>query len=602
MRVVCYIVSAVVFAGAVHANGVQVKAAVDRTVISLSDTLQLQIIVDGSQEAVPPSLRDLTGFRVIQGPGVSTEMSVVNGRMTSKVTYSYVLAPVKEGTFTIGPLPVKVSGQAYQTQPIAVEIVQARAPASTRDTTDPGAEYDNVFVLTQADKTNVYQNEQVLLTVTLYFRDIDVDNVSPPDATFDGFTCHPMDTIQERRMVNNVIYNTVRFQRLLIPIKTGRISLPPMPLTLTVRETVSRNRRGMSDDGFFGGGLFNDFFGRFRRVNRVVQSNPLTINVTPLPRQGRPASFSGAVGEFRMRAAAAPREVRAGEPVTLTVELTGEGNIDDASISLATNVPGMRMYDPEVQRESSVSNGRLVGKKTYKQMFVPTREGNTSVPAVQFSYFDVNEDKYVEDAEGPFPLKVAPAPRTAVRVTELATPDNAGSVRVLTQDILDIKPEADQLVAGRPAYHYAGFATLLALPPIIWLLAFGSARWQRRLKSDAALARRLGAGRQMKSRLAHARLALRQKEGQRFYSELSDAVCHFIADNLHIPTPQVSAATIRTCLAGTRVSDETAARVERLLEACDFGRFSAAAFEPASARTHLHEAEHLISRMGKELR
>ncbi len=587
---------------------VNVVATINKKVISIHEGLNFQITVEGTQNASAPSMRNLKGFRVQQGPSQSIQTSFVGGQASSSITYSYILAPTATGKQTIGPLDVKVGSQTYRTRPIEIEVVRGRTPAASpnakRDS--QAAPDDDIFVLLQANRTNTYVNGQVFLTLTLYYRDVDLTDVSQPNFSFDGFLVYDVGDrpVQERRILQNIVYNTVRFQKLLIPIRMGMTAIGPVPLTVTIREPVPGKRRSFFEDDFFGGSMFDDLLGRFRRINRVVQSGPMTIDVMPLPEAGRPAFYDGAVGTFKLEAKAAPATVRVGEPVTLTVELTGEGNIDSASLTLPTNTANFRVYEPETSRDSSVSSGRLVGKRTYKQAWVPVSEDASAIPAIRFSYFDVDSGKYVELKRGPFKLDVKPAPEgRELHITEMAAAGKKrGSLRILKQDIFHIKTDPGALGLGKRAYTSPLLFACVGIPPVVWLVATNIARRRRRLQTDTALCRRLNAGKHVKTRLGRARSALRHKDGREFYSELSDALCHFVADNLHVAAPQVTTAAVGDLFAATKVSPDTRDDLRQLLEECDFGRFAASAFSDKDARRQLGRAEKLLGRLSREMR
>ena len=571
---------------------VRIIATVDKKLISVHEGVRLEIKVEGTQQAAPPSLRNLKGFKLLQGPAESTQISIVNGKQTSSITYSYILAPLGTGKQTVGPIDITAAGKTYRTKQIIIEVVGDDYKAATaKKVANP-----NLLLVLEAQKNTAYLNEQILVTLTLYYKTVEVTGVDPPDFAFDGFVPHNIGgrPVQERKTYNNIVYNTVKFSKILIPIKTGKLNLGPVAMNVTISEADKRRR-----DDFFG-----SFFRHHRQINKVVQSKPLAIEVLPVPATGKPESYDGAVGAFSLSAKVSPKSVVEGEPVTLSVTLSGYGNIDNVSLTLPTNTFGFRTYDPETSKKSGISNGKLGGTKTYTQVWVPISEKSTFIPAIKFSFFDVSSGKYKEIKRGPFALKVAKnsnAPQ--MYITEKASIiKKDGYIKILQQDIFPNIIKISDMGNQQRAYNKLSFFLLIIIPPSIWIILFIFAKRQHRLKTDTAFFRKLNAGKQVNSRLKKANSALKQNKGQLFYSELSDALCHFIADKLHLAAPQVSASSVKDLLENAGASQETSNEISRLLEEYDFERFSNSSFSKENAQNQFKKCQELLQHLNKKLK
>ena len=560
--------------------------------ISVHEGVRLEIKVEGTQQAAPPSLRNLKGFKVLQGPAESTQVSIMNGRQTSSITYSYILAPLGTGKQPIGPINITAAGKSYRTKQIIIEVVGDNyKSANVKKNINP-----NLLLILETQKNTAYLNEQILVNLTLYFKNVDVTGVDPPDFAFDGFV--PYDVrgrpLQEKKSLNNIVYNTVKFSKILIPIKTGKLNLGPIVMNVTISEADNRSR-----DDFFG-----SFFGRYRRINKVVQSKPFAIEILPVPETGKPKSFDGAVGRFSLKANIAPKSVLEGEPVTLKVSLSGYGNIDNVSVTLPTNTVGFRTYEPETTKKSGISNGKLGGTKTYTQVWVPTSEKTAFIPAVKFSFFDIDSGKYKEIKCGPFSLKVTKnsnAPK--MYITEKASIiKKGGHIKILQQDIFPNIIKISAMGTQQRAYNKILFLLLIIFTPSIWIVLFTVAKRQHRLKTDTAFFRKLNANKQVKSRLKKAHAALKQNDGQLLYSELSDSLCHFIADKLHLTAPQVSASSVKNLLENAGASQKTSHEISQLLEEYDFERFSNSSFSKEKAKNQFQKCEELLQNLNRTLK
>ncbi len=571
---------------------VRIIATIDKKLITIHEGVQLEIKVEGTQQAAPPLLKNIKGFKILQGPAESTQISIVNGRQTTSISYSYILTPLETGKQTIGPINITAAGKNYRTKQIIIEVVGDNyKTSSTKKVQEP-----NLLLLLETQKNKAYLNEQILVTLTLYYKNVDITGVDPPDFVFDGFVPYEIGgrPVQERKTISNVVYNTVQFRKILVPIKTGNLNLGPIPMTVTISKADNRRR-----NDFFG-----SFFGHHRQINKVVQSKPLSIKILPVPKTGKPKSYDGAVGVFSLDANISPKTVVEGEPVTLSVTLSGYGNIDNVSVALPTNTTNFRTYDPETTKKAGINNGKLGGTKTYKQVWVPISEKSTFIPAIKFSYFDVNSGKYREIKRGPFALKVTKdSTARKMYITEKASIiKKDGHIKILQQDIFPNVIKISELGSQQRTYNKILFFLLIIITPSIWIILFSIAKRQHRLKTDTAFFRKLNAKKQVNTRLKKAKAALKHDDGQLFYSELSDALCHFIADKLHLTAPQVSANSVKYHLENANVSQETSNEISRLLEEYDFERFSNSSFSKENTKKQLKKCKMLLQNLNRTLK
>ncbi|MCK5852480.1 protein BatD [bacterium] len=583
---------------------VEVIASINKRVISINENVNFQVMIEGSQNASKPVFEKLQGFDLLQGPSTSTQMSFVNGRQSKSITFSYILRPKLEGTQSIGPVAVKVGSQKYRTKPILVEVVKGNKKNDSSNISGDVPK-NNFFLNLQADKTKAYVNGQIALALTLYYKDTDITDVTQPDFNLKGFFVYDDGSrpAQQRVMIDNVIYQSVRFQKLLIPLKSGKQSIGPFYINITIRVPVHRDRRNSRDDSFFGGSIFGNFFGNYKTKVVTVKSNPLTFNIKKIPEADKPKNYNGAVGEFSLNASVSPSTIQVGEPVTLTVELSGQGNIDNASVILPTNTANFKIYEPETTRDTRVSDGQLIGKRTYKQAMVPTSINANTIPAISFSYFNVDSGKYVSLQKGPFKLKVEPAPDSGkIKITELVSVRNGqGSIRILNQDIFPIKISVDSLSEAKRTTSNPLFYIMIFGSSTSWAFLALIAKRRHRMLNDTALYRRTNASKLVKSRLRKAHNALKSSDNKLFYLELSDALTHYIADKIHIPAQQVTGITLSKILIEHNVSESIIEETKRVLDYCDFGRFAPSEFSKEAAIEKFHESEKLISKLDKEI-
>ena len=347
----------VLAASSVAAAAIQFEASVDRTRASQGEPIRLTIRITSDKQLsqVTPEF-DLKGFDV-EGPATSTRMEMSN---FSSISYTreltYALYAKQAGTFTIGPFQLEMDGERYHTKPITVEIVQGASSSQA------GQEESPIFVLARADHERAYVGQQVTVSYDLFYR-VQLQNVSfnklPTFVGFwteDLFVAQQLDSHQEVR--GGVSYNVAPLRRVaLFPTGAGTHAVGTLAVSCDIPK--QRSRRGSALDDFFAG---DPFFGRSRSVR--LQSEELQIEVLPLPEQGRPEEFTGAVGRFQLSVEAQPTQVAVGDPVTLRVLVEGEGNMA-AVQPLQVDAPaGVKLYDPKVEEEERITNGVYGGRSS----------------------------------------------------------------------------------------------------------------------------------------------------------------------------------------------------------------------------------------------
>lgn len=437
-------------AGSVPLAGetIQVMGSVDKDRVQVDEEVSLTIKILGTSRNVQaPRLPSFQGFDSFY-TGRTSQFSFVNGKSSATVEFNYVLVPKVAGRFTLESVQIWIEGKSYQTQPLEIEVLgpQLQAPsavgqfkpipptspqnvptipttptapaqASAPLTQPPAAlpevvDDENIFIQATVDKQNVYQNEQLLLVYTLYTR---------YDTRYEGFEEEPSvsgfwiedfpldrDLGRDTVTIHGKRYMKADVRKIaLFPTSPAQYTIEPGTLKVSIREEP---RTDSVFDEFFGDSFFSGsgFFGR--RVERLLQPAPITINVRPLPEEGKPASFKGAVGVFQISASVDKNEVKQNEPVTLKLSITGEGNIETLSKPPVPQLTGFKVYDGDSSSELFKSDGTTIaGRKNFEEIFIPLEAGDVSIPPLEFSFFDPRRQTYQVLRTQPFPLKVIPS-------------------------------------------------------------------------------------------------------------------------------------------------------------------------------------------------
>lgn len=324
-------------------------------------------------------LPDLSPFEVVSGPARTQNFQIINGKVSRAVSISYGIRSSRTGTFTLPGATATVDGKKRQTNPITITVTGEDSPATT---SVDGPPQGDIFLLVMADKSRVWEGEQVLLTYKLYYR-INFENVQIyKTPSFEGFLMHDFNIGQPQERIETYRgerYYTLLFKKVaLFPNRSGKMTVTPMELECTVYEDGGR------------GTIF-----RSQRQKRVIiRSNPIELDVKPLPETGRPQDFSGAVGMFSLQAFPGSTQATTGDGITLKATLRGIGNLKLAHIGTPPVPEGLDIYGPTVKEAFSSGSDALQGSKDFDFVIVPAQEGNFSIPALKFSYFDPQSGNY----------------------------------------------------------------------------------------------------------------------------------------------------------------------------------------------------------------
>jgi len=558
-----------------------VSATVDSREARVGESITLSLSIEGAQNVPAPQIRVAGLDSRYVGP--ATQVSIVNGRITSSVQHRYSLFAMQPGRFEVGPITVTYDGKDYTTSPIGIEFVAANAPAAAAgQAASAGAQGRSLYATMVTPKTDVYLHERIPIDVNLYVGsvrvgDLQFPNLSPEGISIDAF---PQPT-QSQQVVDGQNFQVVNFHTNAIPMRTGALTIAPAALRLSVYE---RSRRGADP-------FFDNFFQQGRQVD--LRTEPLTLNVLPLPEAGRPADFSGAVGSFMLRVQAAPTEVTAGDPITVRLEVSGQGNLTDATPPVLSDSSGFRLYDPRTA--STDANGR-----TYEQVLIPNDAGVTTLPPFRFSYFDPQSARYHVLQSQPVALQVrAPqqSPRTDI-IAAGAPVARPAPEEQLGRDIVFIKDDPEDL---RPRSSPASILWLtlawIPLPPLLFAATAWYAARQRRLSGDERYARFTRAGKEARRGLATAAQALNGGQRAEFYEAMATTMREYLSAKLGLPIGAVDAEAVGR----QGVANECVEQLGRFFASCEQARFAPAAAGD-DMRSTLALAEEVVARIERDRR
>jgi hypothetical protein len=532
-------------------------------------------------------------------------MQIINGAVSSSVTYTYVLQPKDVGKHTIGQASIEVSGQTYRSRPIVLEVVKGSAPqlpqAGAGRQDDVQAQIgDNLFLKASVDRSRVLQGEQVNITYKLYTR-VSVSNYTlKKDPTMVGFWAEDVENPKNVDLTTEVVdgkqyrVGIIRRQA-LFPTRSGTLEISPMELQTTV-QVQSR-----SLDPF--DAFFRDPFGR--QVNHVVKSEPIKVRVDPLP-PGAPADFKGAVGRYTMKAALDKNATRTNEPVSLKITLSGTGNIKLLE-GPAVELPGdFEQYPPKVSDNISRQGERITGSKTFEYLMIPRYPGERAIKPISYTYFDTGRREYVTLRSDQFDIRVDAGDAATIPFVARGSRED---VRMLSQDIRFIKPSSGSWRRKGQYLYTTTFFVVLAVLPLAGLVGvIAVSRRRQAALLDVRGYRNRKALHVARRGLKQAELLLRAggtNDGARqlqFYSEVARALWKYLSDKLGIPPANLSIDSATEELARRSVNGGLGGALRGLLETCEMARFAPTSLEAQAMERTYQEARKLIMELERSLR
>ncbi|MFP4085705.1 MAG: BatD family protein [Desulfobacteraceae bacterium] len=346
----------------------------------ISEAVKLVVSVSGTKSCDDaPQIKGLEPFQV-SGGGSSSRVEIVNGQYSATIQYSYFVRPAETGRFVIGPAEVKVDGKVYESNTQTLQV--------NKGAESPKAPAKAVFLTAELSTTQAFVEQQVLYTLKLYLRER-VSDLSLTLPETDHLTFRELGKPTEyRRTFEGRQYGVVEIRYALTPATKGTFDIAPSRIDLTVYDASQQRSRGLFNDPFFD----DPFFRRGRP--RVLRSEALRLKVRELPQKGRPPDFSGLVGMLHMEASLTPAHIRLGESATLTVKLTGTGNVNRMPDLRLPEITDIKVYADEPSFTMKPQKTGLRGVKEMKWALVPEREGNYQIPALRGSFFDAAKAQY----------------------------------------------------------------------------------------------------------------------------------------------------------------------------------------------------------------
>lgn len=582
--------------------------------INRNEYTNLKIIIENSsqvQQVTPPSLNQ---FIVISGPNQENGMSSVNGSVSRYTVISFILKPKRAGKFSIEPATIQVGGRKLTTNAVTLMVNNAISPGNQAqqmpgslfptpalEPAGPTNEFSdfilrkgdnmaekvskNMMLKLQVDKSSCFEGEPVVATYKLYTR-LKSDSKLTGNPSFNGFSVIDLTnheaTDYTREKINGREYNVYTIRKAqLYPLQPGEAELEPAELENNI-QFLKEEYAGNDLSGFF-----EDFPLQTLPADAVINqtvslsSNKATVTVKPLPEQGKPEGFSGAVGNFTMNVALLKSSFPVNETGKLQVMVTGSGNLQLLTAPVLKWPEGIDAFEPETGESLNKTMVPVYGRKLFEYGFSADKPGTYILPAVDFSYFDPATGSYKTISTKQLTITVTNAiAGTSIPVTINNTNPVTGINKIFKNRwwiilllacivvpglIFWIRKEKKQVAADtipdlneNPLEEPANIPVISPLNP-----------------------------------LTETEACMDDEHCSMFYRLLNNELKQFFASRFHVNTESVNSRQIASILDSYHISNETALAVQQLLQKIEWKTYTP--FErDEDLRIIYNEAQQLI--------
>ena len=568
-----FLLSIILIVPNISAQKVEFTAKAPNTVIS-GQPFQLQYTVN-SDDVKNLQIPKIDDFQIVAGPSSFTSSSYqfINGKASSSVTTTctYMLLPQKEGTFTISAASASVGGTQHKSNSLTIKVLppdakpQNNQGENQQQSGNAQNSNDDVFILPIISRTNMREQEMVLLTYKIFHRGnlVNIKDAKLPD--FKGLMMQEIDIDDNKRSgIENYQgknYETyIIYQLLISPQHSGKIEISPLTMSAILR-VASRVKSPLGD-----------YFSTYQDVKKSLSSGKTTLDVSPLPTP-KPADFSGAVGSLSMSSEISATEVDANSSVTLKITIKGSGNLKLIKTPDVKFPTDFEKYEPKTNNNYSITANGFSGGKTFEYLTIPRHSGKFTIPPVTLTYFDLTSNSYKTLTTQEYTLNVAKDNGSQGVTVQNYT--NQEQVQQIATDIryikigdMKIRPK-EKIFTGTLNFYLA-----YLIPALIAVLLGLFFQKQAKNSANIALMRNKKANKIARKRLKAAEQNLKLNQKDKFYDEILSALWLYLSDKLNLSLSALNKDNAAEKMSKHLVDKSLSDEFLTLLNNCEFERYA----------------------------
>ncbi len=544
----------------IFAQQAELTATVSKNKLGVNQRLRVEFSINkqGADNFTPPNFKN---FKIVGGPSQSVSQSWIHGKSTFSQSYTYIIQPLRKGEFNLPSATIQLDGKTLKSDPVKIIVTKAvKVPKNPNDP-DYIAE-QNIHLVAEVSKAKPYVGEGIYVEYRLYFsNNVGIyDNAITESPQYIGFWNQEIKIKNydfKTAMYNGEQYRyAVLHRALLIPTKSGKLTIDPMKMDILVAVPTGRA----------------DFFGNpiTRRVRKQYASAKKTIAAKDLPEEGKPESFTGAVGEFTYTLTSNKNTLKANESSELKVVVAGKGNLKLFELPKIETPKELEVYQPERKEKVRITSSGLKGSVSDTYTVVPEYKGKYKIPNTEFSYFNPKDNKYHSIATDDIFVNVTEGKELAKTPNNQVTKQD---IQVTGNNFRFIQTTTSLgVIDNRNFFKSILFYILLILPLIAIPLAIFIGKKKSERDADIIGNKQRKADRLAKKYLSEASQQLGNKE--QFYEALERALHNYLKAKLNVETSDISREKITEILDDKNIDIATIDQFIDVLKQCDFARYT----------------------------
>ena len=543
------------FSSFVLSAQVNFEATVSKSKLALNERLRIDFVMNQNGDNFSPP--EFENFQIIGGPNQSIKTSYINGERKFSKTYSYFLKPLKKGKLKINQASIEIDGEIYKSLQIEVLITD-----SVKQPSDSITQYyndDDIELRALISKGSPYLNEPITVVYKLYYKaPINISDARETETpNFKDFWSQTIKIPQlkvNREIYKGQNYNVVEWRKVVLyPQKVGELEISPLSLNLVL--DVPTDKR--------------DFFGNviYDQTSQMISTGMRRIIVKDLPQQGKPDSFSGAVGNFEFDVILNKNSLRATESFQAELKVKGNGNLKlfDLPDILVPN--SMELFEPEREELISTNLSGMSGSVSKFFTVIPRFQGNFPIEEVEFSYFDPNTEKY----------KVVKSPRLTIDVYDgpvISNTINNDNSNIITSNdsFRFIKLKGNLREVNNDVFFQSQFFYAIVTTPFILLLSFLLFTTYKRNKKESSSELIRIEERNINKMIDSAKESIGDKI--LFYDKIEKALIKSLIVKFSIRMDSLNKEKIQQICREKGLSKDDVLLIIKLIENCEKARYS----------------------------
>jgi hypothetical protein len=544
----------------VVAGAATFTAALDRDTITLGESVTLSLAFAEGQPQNAPSPPQIANLQ-ISYIGPSSQFSVINGQVSSSVTYNFTVTARQEGTYTIPALSAEVGGEKLTSQPLTLRVVKPTAPAP--EAVNSGSQA--AFLKLILPRKEFYLGETVPGQLQIYVQSrVGLSGLQLTGFPADGFNVGKMTEGQRRQtQVGNSVYTVIPVSFTLKPVKAGPLTLGPVTANATIEVPSSNRRRDLWDP-------FGMLGGEQKQMALATETN--TVQSLPLPTENVPANFNGAVGNYTMTLTAGPTNVAAGDPITVKIQISGRGSLDSLALPDQPAWHDFKTYPPTTKVETTDALG-LQGTKTFEQIVTPENADIKALPSVSFSFFDPEQKGYRTLTQPAVPLMVRPGGSAPAPMVLTARKDKDSPPP--TQDIVPIKQRLGALAQiNASLVEQRWFLAAQSIPVVAFLSVVMWRRRKEELANNPRLRRQRQVAQAIRAGLEDLKKLAAQNNSDEFFATVFRLLQEQLGERLDLPATAITESVVEEHLRPRKLPESLLSSVQELFQACNLARYA----------------------------